>query len=96
MPTLIPPVIRLMNHTAPDVNLSTVEGHFLSMLPALNDSRLDFIIARAWQPQEYPGSVQRKLYDERLLVVAGAAPSAGTQRRGALGQCHRLSLDHAA
>lgn len=72
-PTLTPPVIRLMNRTATNVNLSIVKGHFLSMLPALNDSRLDFIIARARQPQEYPGIVQRKLYDQRLLVVAGAA-----------------------
>lgn len=72
-PTLMPQAIVLMGNIAPNVNLSIVEGHFMSMLPLLNDNSIDYLIARAWQPQEYPGIAQRKLYDERLLVAAGPA-----------------------
>lgn len=72
-PTLMPRVVALMSDVAPNVNMSIIEGHFLSMLPLLNESSLDFVIARSWQPQEYPGVVQRRLYEEDLLVVAGPA-----------------------
>lgn len=72
-PTLLPRAISLMSSVAPHVNLSVVEGHFMSMLPMLNDNSIDFLIARAWQPKEYPNIAQKLLYEERLHVVAGSA-----------------------
>ncbi|MDD7972340.1 LysR substrate-binding domain-containing protein [Roseinatronobacter alkalisoli] len=72
-PTLMPQAVVLMGNIAPNVNLSIIEGHFNSMLPLLNDNSIDYLIARAWQPQEYPGIAQRKLYNERLTVAAGPA-----------------------
>ncbi|WP_281286968.1 LysR family transcriptional regulator [Aquicoccus porphyridii] len=70
-PTLLPRAIAFMNSVAPNVNLSVIEGHFVSMLPLLNDNSIDFLIARSWQPQEYSGIAQTLLYEERLRVVAG-------------------------
>lgn len=70
-PTLLPRAIAFMNSVAPNVNLSVTEGHFVSMLPLLNDNSIDFLIARSWQPQEYSGIAQTLLYEERLRVVAG-------------------------
>lgn len=72
-PTLLPRSIALMSSVAPNVNLSVVEGHFMSMLPMLNDNSIDFLIARSWQPKEYPKISQTLLYEETLRVVAGPA-----------------------
>lgn len=70
-PTLLPRSIALMNSVAPNVKLSVYEGHFVSMLPLLNDNSIDLLIARSWQPQEFTGVNQRLLYEEKLRVVAG-------------------------
>lgn len=70
-PTLMPEVVVSLMTCAPDVKLTFHEGHFISLLPLLNDNSIDFLIARSWQPHEHPGLAQRRLYDEKLVVVAG-------------------------
>lgn len=70
-PTLLPGTIALFKNNRPNASVSVTEGHFVGLFPELEAGALDLLIARIWQPQELPGIMQKTLYSEPLVVVAG-------------------------
>lgn len=70
-PTLLPGTIALFKNNTPSASVSVTEGHFVALFPELEAGSLDLLIARIWQPQELPGIMQKTLYSEPLVVVAG-------------------------
>ena len=51
-PVLLPRTIALFKRSTPQANVSVFEGHFVELLPQLETSKLDLLIARIWQPQD--------------------------------------------
>ena len=70
-PILMPDAIAMIKQTAPQATISIREGHFVSLLPALQSGAIDLLIARAWQRTEIDGIQQIELMHEPLCVVAG-------------------------
>lgn len=70
-PTLLPNTIALFKRSTPQANVSVLEGHFNELLPLLEASSLDLLIARIWQPQELGGIDQVTLFSEPVFVVSG-------------------------
>lgn len=70
-PTLLPSIIALFKRSTPQAHVSVSEGHFVELLPQLEAGRLDLLIARVWQPQEFAGIDQMALFSEPIVVVAG-------------------------
>ena len=70
-PTLLPSTIALFKSSTPEASISVREGHFVELIPELQDGALDLLIARSWQPQELPGINQIRLFEEPVVVVAG-------------------------
>lgn len=70
-PTLLPKTIELIKRGTPHASVSVTEGHFVELLPLLENGTLDLLIARIWQPQELSGIDQMTLFSEPVVVVAG-------------------------
>lgn len=70
-PTLLPGAIALFKRSAPDAEVSVLEGHYVELFPKLEAGALDLLVARVWHPQELQGIEQEVLFSEPLVVVAG-------------------------
>lgn len=70
-PTLLPGAIALFKRSAPQVNVSVLEGHYVELFPKLEVGEIDLLIARIWHPRELPGIDQVPLFSEPVVVVAG-------------------------
>lgn len=69
-PIILPAPIALLKRSAPEANISVIEGHFVSLFPLLESGAIDLLMARIWQPQELPGIEQMVLMQEPIDVVA--------------------------
>lgn len=70
-PIVLPEAIALMKRSAPEMTISVVDGHFLSLIPELQAGRVDLLIVRMWLPIDMPEIRQKVLFEEPVVVVVG-------------------------
>ena len=78
---LLPLSIARFHRERPTVRIEVVEGPHGELLERLRDGRLDFLIGALRQPPPGPDVEQERLFDDRLVIVAGSGhPLAGAGR----------------
>lgn len=80
-PTLLPSAIEAVLRDRPKVAIKVVEGTNDALMPALFSGELDMIVGRLPAYRARAKLVQEKLFDDRIVAVAGKQhPLAGKRR----------------
>jgi LysR family transcriptional regulator of gallate degradation len=75
---LLPRALARFHKARPAVLIDVEEGPHGELIERLRDGRLDFLIGALREPPPGPDVVQERLFDDRLVIVAGARhPLAG-------------------
>lgn len=70
-PLLLPETLALFLQSAPNAEVSLVEGHINALRPSLESGALDVLIGRVWTTPVFPGISHEVLLSEPLSVVSG-------------------------